>query len=76
MKILKAGFAILGLLAIAGCGSDDGNDRYENNHRRWWSEQRHEQAYERHQALSAHRAWCNDHPSDSSCEGWYEHEGH
>jgi hypothetical protein len=69
MKTLKVCFALTGLLTLGACASDD--DNYEDYHRRWWQAQHREEVYERKQAYRAHRAWCEDHPDDESCMGWY-----
>jgi hypothetical protein len=69
MKCLTVCFAAFSLASVlAGCASDNA---YEDRHRAWWAEQRREDAYERRAAIREHRAWCHDHPSDSSCNGWY-----
>ncbi|TAL03906.1 MAG: hypothetical protein EPO08_02985 [Rhodospirillaceae bacterium] len=69
MKAMRICFAVLTVLTVAACADDD--ESYEARHRSWSSEQHREEMYERQRALAAHRAWCDDHPSDSSCEGWY-----
>ncbi len=42
-------------------------------HRAWWSTYHAGEAYDAPKALSAHRLFCQDHPSDSTCVGWDWH---
>ena len=40
-------------------------------HLTWWETYHPGESYERERALAAHRLWCDDHPADASCAGWY-----
>jgi hypothetical protein len=37
----------------------------------WWHTYHPSEDYDRERALAAHRLWCDDHPADASCAGWY-----
>jgi hypothetical protein len=39
-------------------------------HRDWWDTYHRDEQYDRDRALEAHRMWCDEHPSDTSCHGW------
>jgi len=40
-------------------------------HRGWWDTYHRDEQYDRERALESHRLWCDEHPSDGSCRGWY-----
>jgi hypothetical protein len=40
-------------------------------HRGWWDAYHRDEAYDRDRALESHRMWCDEHPTDASCSGWY-----
>ena len=84
MKYLGRGLiAVVGLAALAGCVTHEREVVHEratgdvvvvDPHRSWWESYHRNEAYDRAAALSAHRAWCDEHPADVSCTGWYHRE--
>ena len=48
-------------------------DLANDPHRRWWDTYHAGEAYQAAAALAAHRLFCQDHPSDSTCAGWDWH---
>ena len=76
---------VAGMVLLAGCVTHEREVVHEtpttqekvvvvDPHRTWWETYHHDQAYDREHALAEHRTWCDIHPADVSCEGWYHRE--
>jgi len=69
-RIVVIGFVVLNAVNLAGCAVEK-PDTYAESHHRWWAEHRQNESYEARHAYHVHRGWCEDHPTDDSCAGWY-----